>query len=150
MIWSVIGYNSATNPQQIARVEFGRDTACLQTERYTFSFAIRILCRSVVHLSTIEKKHSPPVVSLINQISLISPAAPYNKHATPPSSVICRHGGSKILYTYRKLASTTTEATGRGRVARESKFGDPTRPMDHPWWIKSRKAFKFVSCNKQL
>jgi len=29
-------------------------------------------------------------------------------------------------------------------------FLDPTRPMDHTWWIKSRKAFKFVACNKQL
>jgi len=29
-------------------------------------------------------------------------------------------------------------------------FSDPTRPMDHPWWTKSCKAFKFVSSDKQL
>jgi len=34
------------------------------------------------------------------------------------------------------------------RVAPGSKFWDPTRPMDRPWWIKSRKAFKFLVTSK--
>jgi len=53
-------------------------------------------------------------------------------------------------YPFIRMTCNVSFASHWYDLARGSKLlgPDQTRPMDHPRWIKSRRAFKFVSCIK--